>query len=230
MPTRRRVTTISSTTIRSRRRSRRPWPTSGRVATGTGGNCWLWSRFAALSSCTSCDSSSFCFVTWSRRCSMLWRRSSSSRWESEGETAVGGRASTGGMGGGPPWPMVAAHHPARVPNQGHHRNPARPAGIGDPSHWDSHLSDLSRRSAPIGPGSGWPEDDNRNYTPDGRRVRMCDRVLLRGCHRSLRDERFGERPQPRINTSSVIVNLVHCLQQNAGRDDFSGCDRLKVRL
>ena len=62
----------------------------------------------ALASC------SFCRVTWSRRCSILRRRSSSSWWASEGKTAARGRASTGGTEGDPSCPMAPAHQPANV--------------------------------------------------------------------------------------------------------------------
>ena len=108
------MTTISSTTIRSRRRSRRPGPrraASRRVPEGT---CWFWSRFAALSSWTSRESSSFCFVTWSRRSSILRRRSSSSCWgfEAKRPPEEGGRPAE--PGGDPSCPMAPAYQPASV--------------------------------------------------------------------------------------------------------------------
>jgi hypothetical protein len=51
------------------------------------------------------------------------------------------------------------------------------------------------------------EDDVQNYTLSGRRARICDPVLLRGCQSSLRDERVAERPRPRLDTSSLSSTL-----------------------
>ena len=95
------------------------------VAAGAGGSRWPWSRFTDLSSWTSCESSSFRFVTWLRRCSILRRRSSSSCWASEGETAVRGRASTGETDGDPSRPYGPRVPAGEGPTQDRQRNPAK---------------------------------------------------------------------------------------------------------
>ena len=131
---------------------------------GPPGELWLPARAA-----------SFCRVTWSRRCSILRRRSSSSWWASEGETAARGRASACGTEGDPSCPMAPAAPAGERPAQDHHGNPAKPAGVDGTYHLDSHLSELSRRSAPIGQGSGWPADDDRSYAPG---VGDCGRCAI----------------------------------------------------
>ena len=59
-------------------------------------------------------------------------------------------------------------------------------------------------------------------------ARMRDPVLLRGSHRSLRDERFEERP--RNDTSSLSSTLRTAFSNDSSRDDSSGCHSLKIRL
>ena len=74
-----------------------------------------------------------------------------------------------------PLPHCAGVPAGERPAQDQHRDPAKPAGVDDTHHLDSQLSELSRRSAPIGPGSGSPADDDRSYVPG---VGDCGRCAI----------------------------------------------------